>query len=120
MKEQKITNKSFERNAKRFLNNVIDTIDTFYPDENLEERFHSEVIYNTKLMVKNLVKEYKIHPFKNHSAFTKKFDGFKGYDDIIREYRVSYQFDDNKLTFKFLTKTRSRFKRKCKFTLIIK
>ena len=51
MKEQKISNKSFERNAKRFLNNAINTIDTFYPNEHLEERFHSEIIYNTKLMV---------------------------------------------------------------------
>ena len=90
MKTQKITNKSFERNAKRFLNNAIDTIDTFYPDEKLERytenyispdgfpfvmMFFREVKYNTKVMIENLVKEYKIHPFKNHSAFTTKFKG---------------------------------------------
>jgi len=66
--------------------------------------------------LKKLVEEYKSHPFKNHSAFTKKFIGFENCE-IIRDYRVSYNFDDNKLTFKFLTRTRSRFKRKCKFTL---
>jgi hypothetical protein len=120
MKEQKISNKSFERTALRFLATSINTINDFYPGENLEERFHSAVIFNTKKMVGKLVKSYKTHPFKIYSAQTEKFDGFKDSADIIREYRVSYQFDENLLIFKLLTKTKSRFKRKCKFTLIIK
>ena len=119
MKTQKISNRNFERNSKRFKNLSLSNIDSWSDDKAFKDRYDSEANYHVKKMIENLVLNYKKHPFKKKSSYTHKIDCFSKCDDtdIKRYIRLSYVISDNDLTFKLLTKNTYRFKRKVKFVI---
>jgi len=119
MKKIRISNRSFERTAKRFLKVANKRIDTFYDDYSVKEKFDHSTKYHINIMVQNLIKKYKQRPFKNYSAFVHKITVFTLVDTFISDIKVSYTFEDDLLKFKLFTKKRNtmRYRRKSQFTL---
>jgi hypothetical protein len=114
-----ISHNGFLRSAKRFEKIALRTIDSWSDDKSFKERFDSEVIYIVKKSIEKLIKTHKSKPFKRKSAFTESITVFRICDDVMKDIRISYTLSDDKLTFKLLTRTKSRFKRKCQFILNI-
>ena len=119
MKPQRISNRSFERTADRFSKIAEKTILSLYDDLATKDRFDSEGVFYTNEMIDKLVSSYKRSPFRNKSAYTHRVSVFRNYH-FVKDIRVSYEFQDDKLVFKLLTRTTSRFVRKCQFVLPIK
>lgn len=114
---QRISNKSFERNSKRFLKIITETVDSFSDDYAFKERYDSEAIFIAKKSIEKLVSNYKSKPFRNKSSFTDRIKSFSNVDIDNRELRIQYVFQGNSLIFKFLTRTKTRFNRKCQLVI---
>lgn len=121
MRKQIISNKSFERTSKRFLKLALVTIDNFSDDVSFKDRYDidDKNWYNFVRDLSKLDKNYKLKPFKKKSSYTYKINSFETIDIVNRYLRVQYIKDSN-LVFKLLTKTKSRYKRKCQLVLKIK
>ncbi|CAG7580775.1 MAG: hypothetical protein SLAVMIC_00552 [uncultured marine phage] len=119
MKPKRISNRSFERTSKRFTKVAIKSVLSFYDDVATKDRFDSEGTFYTEEMIEKLVSSYKRSPFRNKSAFTHKVSVFRNFH-FIKDIKVSYEFQDDKLVFKLLTRTNSRFNRKAQFILNLK
>jgi len=114
-----ISNKGFERTAKRFIKVANKTIDGMFDDFSIKERFDSHAKYIVKRNVEKLIETYKRNPFKGHSAFVEDVWVFTNIDDFFKQIKVSYTIVDSTITFKLSTKTKVGFKRKCQFVLKI-
>lgn len=119
LRKEIISNKSFKRTSVRFKNSVDKYILNLYDDHAVKDRFDFLTIFLVESSIMKLVKNHKAKPFKRKSAYTEKIPVFVNSDNIINFIRVSYELHEDKLIFKFLTKTKSRFKRKVQFILPI-
>lgn len=112
-----ISHKGFVRGAKYFQRLALKEIDSWSDDKDFKERFDSEANYILKKSIEKLIQTNKSKPYKRKSAFTNSITSFRSIDDVVKEIRISYTLTDEKLTFKLLTRTKSRFKRKCQFVI---
>ena len=115
----RISNKQFEEFCKLFGEFAKIDIGLQIPtDKDVVERIGDTINYNIDKMIKSLIEEYKRSPFKKKSAFTSKLNMFRNIY-FLRDYRLSYQFEDNVLVFKQLVRYQSRFKRITKNTILL-
>ena len=111
MKERKVSNKSFIKNVKNFEKRVHK-----YIDESLTN--HKTLKSNVSQMVLKLINSYKRNPYRKMSGFVHNVNKFD-----LHEIKVWYEFDfeNEKLIFKFsekrLTNSKRRFKRKVQLVL---
>lgn len=120
MKEIRISDKSFLRTGKRFGKLAKNYLNNMYVDDAVVDHFGNEFNYYTDEILNKLYMGYKMNPYKNKSGIVHKITIFKSMDDILDEFKISYEFTETELVFKLFTRYRWRNKRKVKFVLKIK
>ena len=112
MKEIRLSNRSFERTAKRFNKLVVKHIKSL----DFKDR-ESELLYNSNELLIKLTKSYNQNSHRKMSGFVYKLNNYD--QDIMNYIKVWYIFDnENKtITFKYSEKYSRKFNRKVKFIL---
>lgn len=115
---KKISVKSFKRNSKRFGKLAKNYLNSIYADDvAVIDRLGNVFDYHVDDILNKMLETYKMSPNKRKSAYIHKIKQFSNIDGFLREFRLSYEFIDDKLVFKLLTRYHWKYKRKVKFVL---
>ena len=118
-----ISHKGFTKGAKRFQKLALEQIDSWSEhlqdgiDKDFRNRFDPAANYVVGQLIEKLIQRHKGKPFKRQSGFTQNVGVFGKVDGIVKEIRVTYTLTNDKLTFKLLTRHKSRFNRKSQFVI---
>jgi len=117
---EKISIKGFRKTTKRFSKIAKEYLNNLYSDVDVVDRIGNEFNYYVDNILNKMVETYKMSPNKKKSAHIHKVKVFKDVD-FLREFKISYEFVDDNLIFKLLTRHQSwKYKRKINFVLPLK